>query len=184
MMKRAASSATAPWPARSKRAMLTASGKTVQGNWVVGDNPRVIYFPYILPQRRYTVRLAAELPAADGSALRESAHCQVDTDAMPPSLLFRQPRRRAAGRPEWWPAGCHGQYAGGRCAVPAHCAGTRPGLFRPADGQSRPSASGNPDDEDNERRLRQFGVNEGSRQRLGSGSLEDDRVQRVPRAAF
>lgn len=67
---------------------VTASGKPVQGNWVVGDNPRVIYFPYILPQRRYTVRLAAGLPAGDGSALRESAHCQVDTDAMPPAFYF------------------------------------------------------------------------------------------------
>lgn len=67
---------------------VTASGKPVQGNWVVGDNPRVIYFPYILPQRRYTVRLGAGLPAGDGSSLREPAHCQLVTDAMPPAFYF------------------------------------------------------------------------------------------------
>ncbi|HTK02433.1 MAG TPA: alpha-2-macroglobulin [Bordetella sp.] len=65
-----------------------ASGKQMQGSWVVGDNPRVIYFPYILPQRRYTVRLSADLPAANGATLHQSAHCQVDTDAMPPAFYF------------------------------------------------------------------------------------------------
>ena len=34
-------------------------GKPLPGAWVVGDNPRVAYFPYVQPQRLYGVRLAA-----------------------------------------------------------------------------------------------------------------------------
>jgi uncharacterized protein YfaS (alpha-2-macroglobulin family) len=67
---------------------VTVSGKQLQGSWAVGDNPRVLYFPYVLPQRRYVVRLGADLPSADGSTLHQSAHCQVDTDAMPPAFYF------------------------------------------------------------------------------------------------
>ena len=37
-------------------------GKIVKGNWVVGDNPRVVYFPYVQPQRSYAVTLRAGLP--------------------------------------------------------------------------------------------------------------------------
>ncbi|CAM3639245.1 alpha-2-macroglobulin family protein [Bordetella bronchialis] len=73
-------------PVRAGEAPI--QGKQVQGNWIVGDNPRVIYFPYIQPQRRYGVRLAADLPAADGATLRQAAHCQIDTDAMPPAFYF------------------------------------------------------------------------------------------------
>ncbi|CAM3445006.1 Alpha-2-macroglobulin [Bordetella sputigena] len=78
-----------PAPSRAiEKGESSVSGKPVQGSWVVGDNPRVVYFPYIQPQRRYTVKLAADLPAADGSTLGQSAHCQLDTDAMPPAFYF------------------------------------------------------------------------------------------------
>jgi uncharacterized protein YfaS (alpha-2-macroglobulin family) len=67
---------------------VAVSGRQIQGSWVIGDNPRILYFPYVLPQRRYTVKLAAGLPAASGTGLGQSAHCQVDTDAMPPAFYF------------------------------------------------------------------------------------------------
>jgi uncharacterized protein YfaS (alpha-2-macroglobulin family) len=66
----------------------TAKGATLKGNWVVGDNPRVVYFPYIKAARRYAVRLNAKLPGADRSTLGSSGSCTVDTNAMAPSFYF------------------------------------------------------------------------------------------------
>ncbi|WP_415830269.1 alpha-2-macroglobulin family protein [Bordetella flabilis] len=75
-------------PAPVQRGDPATPGKQVQGNWVVGENPRTIYFPYVLPQRRYAVRVGAGLPAASGTGLGQSGHCQIDTDAMPPTFYF------------------------------------------------------------------------------------------------
>jgi len=66
-----------------------AKGKTAPGDWVVGDNPRVVFFPYVQPQHGYTVRLRAGLPAAaDKVTLPSAGYCQVNTQAMPPSYYF------------------------------------------------------------------------------------------------
>ncbi|WP_082887444.1 alpha-2-macroglobulin family protein [Bordetella ansorpii] len=64
-------------------------GKTAQGRWVVGDNPRVVFFPYVQPQKSYTVRLRAGLPAETAKTeLPAAGYCQVSTQAMPPSYYF------------------------------------------------------------------------------------------------
>jgi uncharacterized protein YfaS (alpha-2-macroglobulin family) len=66
-----------------------SAGKQIQGSWVVGENPRVVYFPYMLPQHRYNIRLKSDLPGAgDRVKLGAPAHCDVDTDAMPPAFYF------------------------------------------------------------------------------------------------
>ena len=44
-------------------------GKPVSGAWVVGDNPRLLFFPHIKPQTRYVVRVQAGLPAKGGAQL-------------------------------------------------------------------------------------------------------------------
>lgn len=41
-------------------------GKPVSGAWVVGDNPRLLFFPHIKPQTRYVVRVQAGLAAKGG----------------------------------------------------------------------------------------------------------------------
>nr|WP_231755432.1 alpha-2-macroglobulin [Bordetella sp. N] len=77
--------------AKSKDQPATAAdtGKTVQGSWTVGDNPRMIYFPFVVPQHRYVIRLRADLPGAgDKVTLGTAAHCDVETEAMPPSFYF------------------------------------------------------------------------------------------------
>ena len=64
-------------------------GKPVQGAWAAGDNPRMIYFPYVQPQRTYAIRLQAALPGAQvGATLGVDRQCSVQTPAMPPSFYF------------------------------------------------------------------------------------------------
>ncbi|MDQ8032097.1 MAG: MG2 domain-containing protein [Bordetella sp.] len=62
-------------------------GKAVEGSWVIGDNPRVAYFPYVQPLRNYAVRVAGNL-AANDAKLGETILCDVPTEAMPPSFFF------------------------------------------------------------------------------------------------
>ncbi|VFR43763.1 Alpha-2-macroglobulin [plant metagenome] len=64
------------------------SGQPVQGSWTMGENPRVIYFPYVQPERRYEITLGRELAAQGGATLPEGLRCVVDTEAMPPSFYF------------------------------------------------------------------------------------------------
>ncbi len=63
-------------------------GAVLKGNWVVGDNPRVAYFPFIQPQHRYAINLAPDVKAANGQALPSSFRCEVASEAMPPSFYF------------------------------------------------------------------------------------------------
>ncbi len=63
-------------------------GKLLNGNWVVGDNPRVLFFTYAKPQRNYRVRVGEALKAASGATLGQIKDCQIATDEMPPSYFF------------------------------------------------------------------------------------------------
>ncbi|QWF38353.1 alpha-2-macroglobulin family protein [Bordetella hinzii] len=64
-------------------------GRAVQGGWVVGDNPRVVYFPYVQPLKRYAISVREGLPGGESvGALPEAARCDVATQAMPPSFYF------------------------------------------------------------------------------------------------
>jgi len=63
-------------------------GAVVKGDWTIGDNPRVAYFPYIRPNRQYAVGVSAEVKDAGGKTLPEGYRCEVASDAMPPSFYF------------------------------------------------------------------------------------------------
>jgi uncharacterized protein YfaS (alpha-2-macroglobulin family) len=63
-------------------------GTIVKGNWVVGDNPRVINFPFVQPQHTYAVMLDQAFASADGQALPAAVRCDTATEAMPPSFYF------------------------------------------------------------------------------------------------
>ena len=64
-------------------------GKVVEGSWSVGDNPRIVYFPYVQPQRSYAIRVRSDFPGAQpGSTVGSDHQCQVRTEAMPPSFYF------------------------------------------------------------------------------------------------
>ncbi|MBJ7264503.1 MAG: alpha-2-macroglobulin family protein, partial [Burkholderiaceae bacterium] len=72
------------WPAR-----LRDASRPVNGSWVVGEDARTVYFPYVGTLRRYVVRFDAGIPGAKGNtATAELAHCDVKTDVMPQAFYF------------------------------------------------------------------------------------------------
>ncbi len=77
----------------------------VQGAWVVGDNPRMLYFPHVSPQSRYAVVVDKALPDRRGRTLPEGEHKRfIDTAAVPPAYYFASqgmvlPARENGGLP-------------------------------------------------------------------------------------
>ncbi|GAA5235381.1 alpha-2-macroglobulin family protein [Verticiella sediminum] len=65
-----------------------AAAQPIQGEWVLGENPRVAYLPYQQPNRRYQVAIGAQVAAADGATLPEAASCDLETPTMPPAYFF------------------------------------------------------------------------------------------------
>lgn len=63
-------------------------GTAVAGAWVVGDNPRLLYFPHIKPQTRYVIRIAAGLPGKGGTSLAAESRYSVLTAAVSPAYYF------------------------------------------------------------------------------------------------
>jgi uncharacterized protein YfaS (alpha-2-macroglobulin family) len=63
-------------------------GKPVAGAWVVGENPRLLFFPHIKPQTRYVVRVQPGLPAKDGSKLDAESRVSIRTAAVAPAFYF------------------------------------------------------------------------------------------------
>lgn len=74
-------------PGNVRAADTLPKGKAVEGSWVIGDNPRVAYFPYVQPLRNYAVKVAGDL-STGSSKLGEAIRCDVPTEAMPPSFYF------------------------------------------------------------------------------------------------
>jgi uncharacterized protein YfaS (alpha-2-macroglobulin family) len=64
------------------------AGNLAKGSWVVGDNPRVVYFPAIQPQRKYKIGISSGLKNASGQTLDSLSTCEVASEAMPPSFYF------------------------------------------------------------------------------------------------
>lgn len=82
----------------------TEGGKAVSGAWVVGDNPRLLFFPHIKPQTRYIVRIDPKLTAKNGAQLGAEARYSVLTAAVSPAYYFASrgmvlPARQNGGLP-------------------------------------------------------------------------------------
>ncbi|MCW7536907.1 alpha-2-macroglobulin family protein [Aquabacterium sp. A7-Y] len=69
-------------------AASAAEGKPLEGAWTIGENPRIAYFPYIQPQRRFRIEVQNELLSADGVKLAEAKTCELSSEAMAPSFYF------------------------------------------------------------------------------------------------
>ncbi|MDX3904216.1 MAG: alpha-2-macroglobulin [Pigmentiphaga sp.] len=79
-------------------------GAVVRGDWTIGDNPRVAYFPFIEPKRRYAIAAQGEIKGPAGQASGSGYRCEVSSEAMPPSFYFASrgvvlPARQNGGLP-------------------------------------------------------------------------------------
>lgn len=63
-------------------------GVAVQGAWVVGDNPRLLYFPHVQPLTRYVVQVMDTVKAADGRTLGHETRYSIRTPAVTPAYYF------------------------------------------------------------------------------------------------
>jgi uncharacterized protein YfaS (alpha-2-macroglobulin family) len=62
--------------------------KLIPRAWVVGENPRIAYFPEIQPQRRFRIEVSTALKSRDGKPLVAAHRCEVQSEAMPASFYF------------------------------------------------------------------------------------------------
>lgn len=62
--------------------------KPVPGAWVVGENPRLLFFPHIKPQARYIVRVLPGLAAKSGAKLASEERFSIQTAAVAPAFYF------------------------------------------------------------------------------------------------
>lgn len=65
-----------------------ASFKPLAARWVLGDNPRVLYLPYVTPDRAYRITMKAELASHSGNKLATPQTCEAASEAMPASFYF------------------------------------------------------------------------------------------------
>jgi uncharacterized protein YfaS (alpha-2-macroglobulin family) len=63
-------------------------GTTVKGAWVVGTNPRMLYFPHVDPLTRYVVQTMDTLVAKSGQTLRKEVRYSIFTDDVPAASYF------------------------------------------------------------------------------------------------
>jgi alpha-2-macroglobulin len=66
----------------------TQGGTVVAGAWVVGENPRLLFFPHTKPETRYVLVVTPGLEARNGSKLAVEAKYSIRTAAVPPSYYF------------------------------------------------------------------------------------------------
>ncbi|MFZ6655098.1 MG2 domain-containing protein [Undibacterium sp. TJN19] len=63
-------------------------GKLVSGAWVLGENPRLLFFPHIKPQTRYVIQVQVGLPAHNGKTLGGEARYSIVSAPVSPSYYF------------------------------------------------------------------------------------------------
>jgi len=67
---------------------VTTNGKVVSGAWIVGDNPRLLYFPHIKPETRYVVLVSTGIEARSGGKLATDSKYSVQTAPVSPAYYF------------------------------------------------------------------------------------------------
>lgn len=65
-----------------------ASFKPLAARWVLGDNPRVLYLPFVTPDRSFRFAFNQALAARGGAKLATAQTCEAVSEAMPDSYYF------------------------------------------------------------------------------------------------
>jgi uncharacterized protein YfaS (alpha-2-macroglobulin family) len=71
-----------------KKAPADNTFKPLAARWVLGDNPRVLYLPFVTPDRSYRISLKPDLAARAGAKLASAQSCEAFSEAMPDSYYF------------------------------------------------------------------------------------------------
>jgi len=71
-----------------KKPAPDASFKPLAARWVLGDNPRVLYLPFVTPDRSFRFAFKPELAARGGAKLATAQACEAVSEAMPDSYYF------------------------------------------------------------------------------------------------
>lgn len=98
------SRSAAPVASTAPEDVNTEGGTLVKGAWVVGENPRLLFFPHIKPETRYVVRVSPGLPARNGEQLAAESAYGLRTAAVSPAYYFASkgmvlPARQNGGLP-------------------------------------------------------------------------------------
>ncbi|RZL32397.1 MAG: alpha-2-macroglobulin family protein, partial [Rubrivivax sp.] len=64
------------------------AAKPLAARWVLGDNPRVLYLPFVTPDRTYRIAMTAALASQSGNKLATAQACEATSEAMPASFYF------------------------------------------------------------------------------------------------
>lgn len=72
----------------SKTPPADTSFKPLAARWVLADNPRVLYLPYVTPDRSYRIALKADIASRGGAKLATPQGCEAVSEAMPASYYF------------------------------------------------------------------------------------------------
>jgi uncharacterized protein YfaS (alpha-2-macroglobulin family) len=78
------------WSQLVKTALVKdkAANEPVNSRWILGDNPRTLYLPYITPDRNYRIEMTEAMASADGATLGTPQNCNVKSEATPDSFYF------------------------------------------------------------------------------------------------
>ena len=84
--------------------MTGPKGETVSGSWALDEDGKTLRFPYVEADKNYTVRIKADLAAADGKTLGSEVTKEVYTGPMQPAAGFASqgsvlPARETRGLP-------------------------------------------------------------------------------------
>ena len=81
-----------PGPAKaddgSSKPPADTAFKPLAARWVLGDNPRVLYLPFVTPDRSFRFALKPDLAARAGGKLATAQSCEAVSEAMPDSYYF------------------------------------------------------------------------------------------------
>jgi len=82
----------------------TKGGTEVKGGWVVGENPRLLFFPNIKPQTRYVIYVKPELKSKNKKTLGKEYRYSLSTAIITPAYYFAStgmvlPAKQSGGLP-------------------------------------------------------------------------------------
>ncbi|MBF0620573.1 MAG: alpha-2-macroglobulin family protein [Magnetococcales bacterium] len=68
--------------------VTTNNDITVEGGWIIGDNPTTLFFPHVLPSKNYTIHISSGITSENGNKLTAPKQLTIKTGSMAPAYDF------------------------------------------------------------------------------------------------